>query len=33
MTNIKSKAFILGNKLASRMDRRDAFIQAWAIVV
>jgi hypothetical protein len=32
MTNIKSKVFALGNRLSRTMPRRDAFIQAWAIV-
>ena len=34
MTNreIKARVFALGNRLAVRMDRKDAFIQAWAIV-
>jgi hypothetical protein len=33
MTNeLKSKAMILGNKLAHRMGRHNAFIQAWQIV-
>jgi hypothetical protein len=34
MTNkeTKSKVMSLGNRLSSRMDRGDAFIQAWAIV-
>jgi hypothetical protein len=28
----KSKVMALGNRLSSRMDRRDAFVKAWAIV-
>jgi len=32
MTNLKSKVMTLGNRLSSRMNRRDAFIQAWIIV-
>jgi len=28
----KSTVFQIGNRLAKTMDRRDAFIQAWAIV-
>jgi hypothetical protein len=34
MTNreMKSKVMSLGNRLAARMDRHDAFIQAWATV-
>ena len=34
MTNreIKSKVMALGNRLAKTMERRDAFIQAWAVV-
>jgi hypothetical protein len=34
MTNseLKSKVMTIGNRLSSRMDRRDAFIQAWQIV-
>ena len=34
MTNreMKSKVMSLGNKLAARMDRHDAFVQAWAAV-
>ena len=32
MMNLKSKIMTLGNRLSSRMNRRDAFIQAWAIV-
>jgi ribosomal protein L16/L10AE len=34
MTNreIKSKVMSLGNRLAVRMDRGSAFVQAWAIV-
>jgi hypothetical protein len=31
-TEQKAKVFALGNKLAPRMGRRDAFIQAWVIV-
>jgi len=29
---MKSKAMALGNRLSSRMDRREAFVKAWAIV-
>jgi len=29
---MKSKVMALGNRLSSRMNRKDAFIQAWAIV-
>jgi hypothetical protein len=29
---LKSKVMTLGNKLAPRMGRHDAFVQAWAIV-
>ena len=32
MMNLKSKVMTLGNRLSSRMNRRDAFIQAWIIV-
>jgi hypothetical protein len=34
MTNseLKSKAMTLGNKLAPRMGRHDAFVRAWAVV-
>jgi hypothetical protein len=34
MTNreMKSKVMSLGNRLAARMDRHDAFVQAWAAV-
>jgi hypothetical protein len=34
MTNreMKSMAMSLGNRLAARMDRHDAFVQAWAAV-
>jgi hypothetical protein len=34
MTNreMKSKVMSLGNRLSSRMDRHDAFVQAWVIV-
>ena len=34
MTNklMKSKTMSLGNKLAVRMGRRDAFVRAWAVV-
>jgi hypothetical protein len=34
MTNreMKSRVMSLGNRLAARMNRSDAFIQAWAIV-
>jgi hypothetical protein len=34
MTNkeLKSKVMSLGNRLSSRMDRRAAFVKAWAIV-
>ena len=34
MTNreMKSKVLSLGNRLSSRMDRREAFVKAWAIV-
>ena len=34
MTNreIKSKVMVLGNRLAARMDRHDAFVKAWAVV-
>jgi hypothetical protein len=34
MTNrgLKSRAMSLGNRLSSRMDRRAAFVKAWAIV-
>ena len=31
-TGVKSKVMTLGNKLASRMGRSTAFIQAWTIV-
>jgi guanyl-specific ribonuclease Sa len=29
---MKGKVMALGNRLSSRMDRRDAFVRAWAIV-
>ena len=29
---LRSKAMALGNRLSSRMDRHDAFVQAWTIV-
>jgi hypothetical protein len=34
MTNkeVKSEVMRLGNKLAARMSRHDAFVQAWAAV-
>ena len=34
MTNreMKSKVMRLGNKLAARMDRHDAFVEAWRVV-
>jgi hypothetical protein len=34
MTNreVKSKVMSLGNKLAARMDRHDAFVEAWRVV-
>jgi guanyl-specific ribonuclease Sa len=34
MTNreMKSKVMAIGNRLSSRMDRREAFVKAWAIV-
>ena len=32
MATMKSKVMTLGNKLASRMGRSDAFVRAWAIV-
>ena len=28
----KATVFQIGNRLAQTMDRRDAFIQAWALV-